>query len=53
MIVWHLLADPTTRFEDLGPDYYTNRLDKNKKIRNHVRQLEALGYTVTLNPAAA
>lgn len=53
VIVWHLLADPTTRFQDLGPDYHTNRLDKDKKIRNHVRQLQALGYTVTLNPAAA
>jgi len=53
VIIWHLLADPATRFQDLGPDYYSNRIDKNKKIRNHVRHLEALGYTVTLNPAAA
>jgi len=53
VIVWHLLADPTTRFQDLGPDYYTGRLDQKRKIRNHVRQLEALGYSVTLNPVAA
>jgi transposase len=51
--VWHLLADPTARFHDLGPDYYASHLDQKKKIRNHVRQLEALGYSVTLNPAAA
>jgi transposase len=51
--VWHLLADPTARFHDLGPDYHASRLDKNKKTRNHVRQLEALGYAVTLNPIAA
>jgi transposase len=53
IIVWHLLADPTTRFHDLGVDYHTNRIDKDKKIRNHLRQLQALGYTVTLNPIAA
>ena len=53
VIVWHLLADPTTRYHDLGPDYHTSRLDHGKKTRNHVRQLEALGYTVTLNPVAA
>ncbi len=53
MIVWHLLADPTARFQDLGADYHTNHLDKNKKIRSHVRQLQALGFTVTLEHAAA
>jgi transposase len=52
-IVWHLLADPAARFHDLGADYYTNHLDKNKKIRSHVRQLQALGFTVTLEHAAA
>jgi transposase len=53
VIVWHLLADPTATFHDLGADYHTRRLDLGKKTRNHVRQLEALGYTVTLQPAAA
>ncbi|WP_239405188.1 transposase [Frankia sp. Cj3] len=50
-IVWHLLADPTKRFHDLGPDYHTTRIDKGRKIRNLVRHLEALGQTVTLQPA--
>ena len=53
VIVWHLLADPTARYNDLGADYHTRRLDLGKKTRNHVRQLEALGYTVTLQPTAA
>jgi transposase len=53
VIVWHLLADPTATFHDLGADYHTRRLDLGKKTRNHVRQLEALGYTVTLEPTAA
>ena len=52
MIVWHLLADRTTRYHDLGAGYYTSRIDKNRKTRTHVRQLEALGYTVTHAPAA-
>jgi transposase len=52
VIVWHLLADPTARFHDLGPDYHSSRIDKDRKIRNHVRQLQALGYSVTLIPAA-
>ena len=52
VIVWHLLADRATRYQDLGAGYYASRIDKNRKTRNHVRQLEALGYTVTLAPAA-
>ncbi|HEU0127053.1 MAG TPA: IS110 family transposase [Pseudonocardiaceae bacterium] len=52
VIIWHLLADPTKRFHDLGPDYHTTRLDNGRKVRNLVRQLEALGHTVTLQPAA-
>jgi transposase len=52
VIVWQLLADPTARYHDLGADYYANRTDKKRKTRNHIRQLEALGYTVTLTAAA-
>jgi transposase len=52
VIVWHLLADPTARFHDLGADYHSRRIDKDRKTRSHVRQLQALGYTVTLTPAA-
>jgi transposase len=52
VIIWHLLADPTARYADLGPGYYQTRTDKNKKARNHIRQLEALGYTVTITQAA-
>jgi transposase len=52
VIIWHLLADPTTRFTDLGPGHHETTINKNKATRGHVRQLEALGYTVTLTPAA-
>ncbi len=52
VIVWHLLANPTARYQDLGAGYYASRIDKDRKTRSHIRQLEALGYTVTLAPAA-
>jgi transposase len=53
VIVWHLLADPTARFHDLGTDYYTTRIATQRKLRSHINQLTALGYKVTLEPAAA
>jgi len=52
VIVWHLLSDPTLRFQDLGAGFYDTRLDPERAKRNHIRQLEALGYRVTLEPAA-
>ncbi|MFT4288431.1 transposase [Nocardioides sp.] len=51
-ITWHLLADPDARFHDLGPDHYDKRVSTTAKKRSHVRGLEALGYHVTLQPAA-
>jgi transposase len=48
VIVWHLLADPAARYRDLGSDFYVARIDKNRRTRQLVRQLEALGHTVTL-----
>jgi transposase len=52
VIAWHLLADPTARFQDLGAGFYDTRIGPERAKRNHVRQLEALGYKVTLQPAA-
>jgi transposase len=52
VIIWHLLNDRAARYDDLGPDYYATIIDTGRKARNHVRQLEALGFTVTLAPAA-
>jgi transposase len=52
VIVWHLLSDPDARFHDLGADFYDTRINADRTKRNHIRQLEALGYKVTLEPAA-
>ena len=52
VIIWHLLADPAARYHDLGPGYHAARLDQDRKIRNHVRQLQALGFDVTITKAA-
>ena len=30
-IVWHLLADPTVRYHDLGADYHTRRIDTERR----------------------
>lgn len=52
VIVWHLLSDPNARYHDLGPDFHTRHTNQDRKIRNHISQLNALGYRVTLQPAA-
>lgn len=52
VIIWHLLSDPEAHFEDLGSGFYDSHLNTSAKKRNHIRQLEALGYKVTVEPAA-
>ena len=52
VIIWHLLADPDARYTDLGSSFYATRTNPEHRKRNHIRQLEALGYKVTLEPAA-
>jgi transposase len=52
VIIWHLLSDPEARYTDLGAGFYAARIDPERRRRNHVRQLEALGYTVILERAA-
>jgi transposase len=52
VIIWHLLQDPEARFHDLGPEHFSHRTNPDASKLNHVRQLEALGYAVSLTPAA-
>ena len=49
----HSLRPSCGRFARiLGPGYYDSRINLNRKMRNHVRELQSLGYKVTLEPAA-
>jgi transposase len=48
VIIWHLLSYPEARYTDLGPGYYQARLDIGRKLRNHIRQIQALGFDVTI-----
>ena len=52
IIVWHLLRDPGTRYRDLGPGWHERKNDRDRKTRTHLRGLQALGYDVTITPAA-
>lgn len=52
VIIWQLLSDPEAHFVDLGADYYDRKVSTTAQRRNHVKALEALGYTVTIEPAA-
>jgi transposase len=52
IIIWHLLADPEARFTDLGAGWHARKTDRDKKIRGHIRQLQALGLEVTVTPVA-
>ena len=52
VIIFHLLADPSATFTDLGADFYARRIDMRRRTDHLVHQLEALGHRVTLSPAA-
>jgi transposase len=51
VIAWHLLADDCD-YQDLGGDYFVRR-DTDRQRQRAVAQLQALGYRVALEPAAA
>jgi transposase len=48
-IAYYVMRDGVT-YQELGADYFERR-DRERTTRRHVKQLEALGYTVTLNAA--
>jgi len=52
VIIWHLLADRAARYDDLGDSYDITTINTDRMVRSHIRQLEALGYAVTIAPAA-
>jgi transposase len=52
LIIWHLLSDPGARYADLGPDRHQRKTHRDRKTRTHLRGLQALGFDVTITPAA-
>ena len=51
VIIWHVLATGTP-YDELGADYFTRRLDPERETRRLIAKLEALGHSVSLQPAA-
>jgi transposase len=49
-IAYYIMRDGMT-YRELGADYFQRR-DRDRTVRRHVKQLEALGYVVTVQPAA-
>jgi hypothetical protein len=50
VIIWHLIDDPQTRYQELGPDWHQRHLNPQRRTRDLVRQL---GHTVTLVSSSA
>lgn len=51
VIVWHVLHDEVD-YQELGADYLDKRHDSDARKRYLIKQLEALGNKVTIEPAA-
>lgn len=51
LVIVHALLSRGTTFVDLGPNYFDER-DREQVRRRLTRRLEALGYSVSLGPAA-
>lgn len=51
VIVWHVLSGQVD-YVDLGPNYFQRLEDPEAQKRRLIRQLEALGLQVTIQPAA-
>jgi transposase len=51
VVAWHLLAREVD-YQDLGVDFFEHRNDAQRRQRYLIRELEKLGHTVVLDPAA-
>jgi len=51
VIIWHVLATGRP-YDELGADFFTHRIDPDRQTRRLIAKLEALGHTVSLQPAA-
>ena len=49
LTIYHaLLSDPAATYTDLGTDYYEQRANTRRQVRNHIRAIERHGYQVTI-----
>jgi transposase len=51
VIIWHVLHD-SAEYRDLGSDYFTRHDNPEARKRRLIRDLQSLGYQVTIAPAA-
>jgi transposase len=51
VIIWHIM-DTAKPYHELGAGYFTSLQDPERETRRLIARLQALGHTVTLNPAA-
>ena len=52
VIAWHVLAE-NKPYAELGVDYFTRRSDPETHARRLPREIEKLGFQVTIGPRAA
>ena len=53
-IVYHLLSQPDSRFRDLGPTHFEQRINQHRKARNLATALQAItGQTITIRDGKA
>jgi hypothetical protein len=51
LIIWHIM-DTGKPYHELGAGYFASLQDPERETRRLIAKLQALGHTVTLNPAA-
>ena len=49
-IAYYVMRDGIT-YRELGADYFQRR-DRERTVRRHIKQLEALGFVVNVQPTA-
>jgi transposase len=53
VIAWHILSSETATYQEIGGDHFTKLDNAERRQQQLIRQLERLGLTVTVTPAAA
>jgi hypothetical protein len=51
VVIWHVLTERAA-YDEMGPDYLARTDDPARRQRHLIHQLQQLGLTVTVEPAA-